>query len=129
MDVREKQGPQVREQHQAGNGRLVNQDNHVNERGKNFRNPQKAARGWKKQEMNEHQAKGIECGTRGTEFSSTGEVSQVAPPTGRTSTQFHSLNSRGVTWRGKMPSVGQVNTVVLGLEPRAFYLGGKGSDH
>lgn len=47
MDVREKQGPQVREQYQAGNGRLVNQDNHVNERGKNFRNPQKAARAGK----------------------------------------------------------------------------------
>lgn len=45
----------MREQHQVGNEKPVNKDDRVSKRGKNFRNPQKTARGWKRQEMNEHQ--------------------------------------------------------------------------
>lgn len=54
MNEREKQGPQGERAAPGREGKQVNQDDHVSERGKNFRNPRKMARGSKKQEINEH---------------------------------------------------------------------------
>lgn len=97
----------MREQHQAGNEKLVNKDDRVSERGKNFRNPLKTARGWKRQEMNEHQVERERVWNTGTEFSLTGEVSQAAHPQDKHTVPQPELQESDVAWEDALCGAGQ----------------------